>query len=412
MKNKYLISFFLLTLLISFSTLYGCKGESGENAASNCATTCHAENTEIGNQLLAASAGYENSGHYNGPRTLVPSDVTTYHLYIFHGSNANYANGGGCQQCHTHQGFMEYLEEGSADDLSVVPAASQVSCYTCHSPHEEGNFELTTISPVTLVDGTTVYDGGDGNLCANCHQSTSTVTSYLTVSSWPAEKASYQGMHHGPQADFIMGVNHWVYGSNTSYGESDHSGDTIADTCSTCHHYMADDRLSGSLQLGGHGFYLKADVHGSNKDLTVTCTATGCHDSDFTGYNPTFLTGDGHTALDYDGDTTAENILQEIKGMRDTLISYFGNGAANFGGDGNGPIVDITDGTDMTSGEWGLNWEFATATMTEAQAQSFWNFRYFMEDKSMGIHNPTFAAQILWDALENLGLTNGATRPQ
>jgi hypothetical protein len=47
------------------------------------------------------------------------------------------------------------------------------------------------------------------------------------------------------------------------------------------------------------------------------------------------------------------------------------------------------------------------AEMTRAQAQSFWNLRYFIEDKSNGIHNPHFAAEMLYEAANNLALTVG-----
>ncbi len=50
------------------------------------------------------------------------------------------------------------------------------------------------------------------------------------------------------------------------------------------------------------------------------------------------------------------------------------------------------------------DWVFnsATSTLTGYQSESFWNFTLFMYDRSRGVHNPKFAAEILYDAIANL----------
>jgi hypothetical protein len=409
-------------LFVGLAILIGCdsSGVTGDGDGfdlssinnSDACLDCHSGDTATGNNVLGASAGYENSGHYQGPRTLAPAGGD--HMYVFHGSNAMYANGGGCEPCHTHQGFVEWVATGSS---STVESASQPGCFTCHAPHETGNFTLRKSTSVALVDGTSTFDYGSGNLCVNCHLSRTDVATFLSAT-FPKSIKSYEGPHHGPQSDFIMGTNHWVYGGNSYNGVSVHATAT-ANSCVTCHLYLPASRLSGTLELGGHGMYLASEVHGSSKDLVSSCLESGCHDTG-SQFNPDypggpysdFFNNNKTATANWDGDATTENKLDEIKGLRDTLIGYFGTGG-NFTG-GQAPLT-------ASSGEWGRDWDFQSQstgnTMTLFQAQSFWNFKIFMEDRSMGIHNPTFAAQILYDAIDNLntnagaGLTLGGTRP-
>lgn len=397
-----------LVVTAALLLLMGCPVGDPAVAETDSCTDCHSGDTAVGNAILAAQSQYENSGHFNGPRTFDPNETTTGHIYLFHGSNAMYTNGSSCSQCHTHQGFVEFVDTGTVPNLS---AASQPGCFTCHKPHETEDFSLRKQTAEVLADGTSTFSYGKGNLCATCHKARTTPTAFLT--GFPKTVSSSSGPHHGPQADMLMGVNNWVYGANTYNGESDHAAAAgLPDSCVSCHMYEPASRLSGTLQLGGHGMYLTGDVHGSEKDIVAVCSS--CHTM-----GATFETS--HTApADWDGDGSAEDKLLEIQGLADKLVVYFGT-AANFTG-GAGPIVNLTDGGNVTSpdpGEWNGDWEFVTSvgTLTEVQAQSLWNLKFYVEDHSGGIHNPTFAAQILYDAIDNLndnaaaGITLGGTRP-
>lgn len=421
-KNNILICF--AALLIGLVGIYGCKGDAGKNAAANCTTTCHSEDSATGLQVLAAEAGYENSGHFNGPRLLEVWDMTDpddlISEYAFEGSNANYANGlsygSPCQYCHTHQGFVEYVSEGSTADLETPPAGSQIQCFTCHAPHDNGNFSLRTETAVTLIDDTTSYDGGAGNLCINCHRARTAVDDALTDAAWTAdptawvEISSHWGAHHGPQAEMIAGINAWVPTGETSAGASSHYTTNAADTCVTCHHYLGTSRLSLSLEFGGHGFYLTGDVHGNRKDLNKVCSDS-CHSS-FSG--DLFEEISNGTAQNWDNAAGTTTLLEEIEGMTQLLVAYFGTGT-NFSPDGiaggaagDGALVDTTTGLDVASGAWQADWKFNDTYMSQYQAQAFWNFKVVIEDHSKGVHNPSLTAQMLYDAIVNLNTNEGA----
>ncbi len=417
------LKFFLYVLMIiTVSALFaiGCGDDSSSSSDTAGCMGCHSETSTIGMALLFAQAGYDNSGHWLGPRTLDPNYLTTGHTYIHHGSNASYC----AESCHNHEAFVTSLSgETSTGSYSAPPG-----CFTCHSPHTSGDFTLRTTDAVTLKDGTG-FNIGKGNLCVACHRANSVATDNFVFSTATASLASYRGPHHGPQADVLVGANAFPWSNATAIASieldigvgnyqdptggaaylasGDHEG-AITDSCVQCHMY-SEAGSNDSLALGGHGFYLKGEVHGNSYDLVASCQATGCHPSGWPAFGATFAGETNHTApSNWDGTGSTEGMINEISGMMATLVKYFGDGTNNFSGDGTGPIVGLT-GSDQTTGEWGLDWEIQTATFTQAQAASFWNFRLALEDRSGGIHNATYVAQLLWDAIENLQLNAGAS---
>jgi hypothetical protein len=210
----------------------------------------------------------------------------------------------------------------------------------------------------------------------------------------------------------IAGVNATVF-SNVASGydgtawASDHSS---GNSCVNCHHFRPSGRLGGTLEIGGHAFYLKGDVHGSYTEFTDVCAQ--CHADATFNWGSTFsnATSTHLAGGDWDDDGSVESKLDEIQGLKNLLIGYFGTGG-NFAGSGVGEglvVSATTTGVDITGGEFNRDWTFAEATSTVNQAMAFWNFKYFIEDKSEGIHNPTFAGQMLWDAIMALKASSSA----
>ena len=101
-----------------------------------------------------------------------------------------------------------------------------------------------------------VFDGGDGNLCVECHRSRDDFTVEIAdvdfvdrdgdgVTLGPSASISSRfGLHHGPQGDYLKGTNNYDSGTVAATGDSPHM---IGNTCVTCHHYQPTSRLSGNL---------------------------------------------------------------------------------------------------------------------------------------------------------------------
>jgi hypothetical protein len=140
-----------------------------------------------------------------------------------------------------------------ADVEAGDPNPSRQDCRTCHQVHTTytaDDWALETTDPVQLafVEGAT-FDGGKGNLCANCHQ---------PRREFPAAEngvitgiSTHWGPHHGPQSAMLLGVA----GAGEVEGTPSSHYSMVEDTCVGCH-------------LGPN------DSHSFAPDITV---CQGCH---------------------------------------------------------------------------------------------------------------------------------------
>ena len=452
----------LLLAALGGIALVGCQQATTASVSNQQAwlnntdcTQCHVSRTYANfnvNDVLGAKAGYENGGHLNGPRVFVAASGAGG-AREFDGSDANYASGQGCNKCHTDQGFVDWATNGApaltaAGTANTDPNASNTNtgvslappgCFTCHDPHNKGNMNPRTLATVNLPIGfpTTTTNtstssvqftnaaGGNGVLCANCHQAR---TAWAAPTTTYVKIASYWGPHHGPQTDFFLGVGSATTATVTTKTASYHAG--VADTCVGCHMVQPTGNASSSLQVSGHGMYLTADVHGVPKDFIAVCQT--CH----TVPTATAVTGvkqSASTASSFVNLVSGSTMLFDIQIAEKTLVTYFGLGANCFtstgtaAAAGSGAIVaanyDKTVAAPVTAdfvpgNSWvqHLDWEFNPNSpyVSATQAKALWNFKLFCEDKSLGVHNPEFAAQLLYDAISTLGLTqptNWTARP-
>ena len=131
----------------------GLPGTAGIDANETC-TLCHSNSAVIETKL----AQWGESLHATG-------------------ENAAYANRSGCVQCHTSQGFLEAVAEGSTANVSVPTNPMQINCYTCHKIHDtftDNDWALTKPAAEPLIlkyAGVTItYNKGNSNQCVACHQ--------------------------------------------------------------------------------------------------------------------------------------------------------------------------------------------------------------------------------------------------
>ena len=73
--------------------------------------------------------------------------------------NASYANADDCQGCHTNEGFIQRAKTGTVDIKKFVANPSEIGCFTCHAPHDNGNFALRATNKVTLANDASVRQG-------------------------------------------------------------------------------------------------------------------------------------------------------------------------------------------------------------------------------------------------------------
>ncbi len=152
-----------------------------------------------------------------------------------HGTGESYLRGtsAGCAACHSGNGFAKAVAAGQnpSQVTSGDPDPTRQDCRACHQIHEtytEDDFALRTTAPVAFyaIPGST-YNGGQGNLCTNCHQPRrdAPVASGGVVTGI----SEHWGPHHGPQSSMILGVG----GAGVTGTPHQHYG--VENTCVHCH---------------------------------------------------------------------------------------------------------------------------------------------------------------------------------
>jgi len=327
--NIHIRSFALLVVTgFLFASCEGPMGPKGEDANQSC-TLCHNKDAVIEN----IRAQWEESTHATG-------------------GNAAYANRSGCVQCHTSQGFLEYVSEGSAADISVPLSPMQINCYTCHNIHDtytDEDWALTKpgaqVLDVKYAGADVTWDKGNSNQCAFCHQS-------RLVSPAPvAGGADFQitntriGPHHGPNTNLILGKTPFEL-TGTAYPTTNpHSS---ASGCLTCH--MS---TPYGYQAGGHNMGIWYDSHGTMTMLKTGCTS--CHTD--------------ATALNTKITTLTNDVTGKLSQLEAKLIAA--------------GIYNASTGLAKTG------------TFKANAVLAYLNYNTIKEDRSNGIHNPGYIKTLL-----------------
>jgi len=277
-----------------------------------------------------------------------------------------------------------------------------------------------------MPSGNTYSSGGAGNLCATCHQDRTTVAQLATKftpatgNTYVSPFSAYGATHHGPQSDFLLGVDnsgfsttnangYKINGAAPAFAQSPHY---VKDSCVTCHVLENSNTTAG--QQSSHGMYLlTASAVNTSVDHVSTCAY--CHDTASAtnigianGTFPYVPTGTSfQTAIGLGGGQELTDIYQAYA----TLLGYFAV-TGNFTGsataitaataapvNATNPIVNasLTDISNRFNVDWAYNG--TGYYLTQNQAQAYWNLMLFAEDKSVGVHNPVYASQLLYDAI-------------
>jgi hypothetical protein len=327
--RKFLLVAGMMGLLAAVFVLVGCSGDETENAVTegpeeDCAV-CHNDSDQI---VFAKSVQWETSGHGEG---------TSY----VRGTSAS------CAGCHAGGGFTAMIAGGTnpegVQEGQTNPTPQ--NCRTCHEIHTtytDNDWALTTTEPVTLFASGQTYDGGKGNLCANCHQPRREMEAENGMVNW---SSTHYGPHHGPQSAMLLGI-----GGAGATGKPSAHYNMVEDTCVTCH--------------------LVNEVHTMAPNVE-SCLA--CHAD----------------AEDFDINGLQSEIDELIEELRVLL--------------GEKHMLETSAHEPYHTGMPVEDLHPVVGDYTEAEAAALWNYTYiFTEDSSHGVHNPSYTKALLEYSIEAL----------
>lgn len=168
--------------------------------------------------------------------TLIDGKATAWSTSL-HGTGTAFLRGTSkdCAGCHSGGAFSIRIAAGlnpaqvEAGDLDPT----RQDCRTCHQIHTTytpDDWALETTDPVALyaIEGST-FDGGMGNLCANCHQPRRDAP--VAENGVITGITEHWGPHHGPQSSMLLGVG----GAGGVTGSPSPHYSSVKDTCVGCH---------------------------------------------------------------------------------------------------------------------------------------------------------------------------------
>jgi hypothetical protein len=178
---------------------------------------------------------------------LISGKVSSWEASV-HGSGPAYAYAGGreqCSACHSGDGFSDRIASHTmtADYNVSDPNPTRIDCRACHQIHTtytKDDFALTTVEPVKLEALDATFDGGLGNLCANCHQQRTPFPE--ATDGMVSVTSTHWGGHHGPEAALLLGV-----GAAGVEGKPAAHYTLVENTCITCH-------MGGVSEDASHSF--------------------------------------------------------------------------------------------------------------------------------------------------------------
>ena len=181
-------------------------------------------------QEISCSVCHDDSTLITGKQTGLSEAV--------HGTGEAFGRGrsASCAGCHSGGAFSAMVAQGLSPNQVEAgdPNPTRQDCRTCHQIHTtntEADWALETTAPVPLFAfENKTYDGGKGNLCANCHQPRRVIAA-ADPNDNIAVTSSHWGPHHGPQSAMLLGIG----GAGDVAGVPSFHSSMIADTCVTCH---------------------------------------------------------------------------------------------------------------------------------------------------------------------------------
>jgi len=387
----------------------GTNGTNGKDANSTC-LTCHS--TAV---MTAKQSQYELSKHFFGNTV---SRNTKY-----------------CARCHTSDGFKEITSQDKFVVSNDIPNAVRITCETCHSHStfefgtDNGPLILTTTDPVYLnyYNNTKAQDFGKvNNLCCTCHQirgatsvnytdAAGKVQTFNQLPYFPLDVTKQNttvkytvgtsfSVHDGNQSNLFTGINGYEYSGKTYTRTWKHS----ANKCTECHMNTYD----AATKEGGHTLIVNEAAcktcHGGVDKLTpIQTEIDGLRvqlGEELVKKKVFKKTTNSSGVVSYSAVQSHDFYGTLFPTTQSTTLFAMGLVAANTVNPGPTPsandlLVYANTVTMAVDPDWALRigreWKYG-------ELGAAYNYGYINSELSKGLHNPTYARQILQNSIDFL----------
>ena len=408
MKNLVRLLLLFTVVVFILTSCEGPMGPSGKDANESC-ILCH--NTPNQDAKLAE---YHLSKHYYGTSS---SRNTKY-----------------CARCHTKEGFIEITGAETYVASNDIPNATRIDCETCHKHHafdfadDTVSFILRTNSPIALnyYNNSKTEDFGKiDNLCVTCHQirGVTTPTVYKNSADSIAKKADATwkqlpyfpldnakegttvklqigqsfAVHDGNQSNLFSGINGYEYAGKTYTRTWKHSGNA----CTDCHM----NEYNPDTQTGGHSLIVNKDActtcHQGVDKLTPVQTSIDAKRIELAELLVTRKVFKKSTnssgVVSYTAEPTHDFYGVLFPSTQSPAIFATALVSANTVGSTSGILVYANTVTLAADNDYanriGREWKYG-------ELGAAYNYGYITSELSLGVHNPTYAMQVLQNSID------------
>ncbi|HET7011357.1 MAG TPA: hypothetical protein VFI11_11315 [Anaerolineales bacterium] len=287
--------------------------------------------------------------------TLILSKEGQFRETSVHGTGESFIRGeeGNCAGCHGTEGAKARINAGLPPHDASIEGITNVSpfdCRTCHDIHETYTSEDWALTgggqPVKLEYSAGTFDGGSGNLCANCHQIRNPAPTVADGN--VAITSSRYGTHYGVESQMLLGEG----GLGATEGRPSTHYSAVENTCVACH-------------LGEEA---------NHTYLPVVERCQGCHAD----------------AEDFDVNGVQTEIAAMLEELHATFVEMH---LLN-------PETDLWGIYDAATAKFSNPSADKPLVVPEDVANAMWNYKFVTYDASMGVHNSAYARALLEAALE------------
>ena len=272
-----------------------------------------------------------------------------------------------CRRCHTAHSFLR--DQAGLPPETETAGAPGVTCAACHDPHDATNPSNARLFGAAPLASGGAVNAGRAATCFACHQSDVEDAAAHAAANGPFPCAVQSDMLSARGGVEFGGAHGTSFHGTTVFRLRTFTGDPAdpdyPDACVTCH------SVEGSTAgLGGHTFRMR---QGAATLATAACAT--CH--------PGLDTYDRRMGRDFDGDGLALGVQTEVSGLLEIVYAALsaadtGRGLSRPGG----ALTPVAVSPD-------------SARTTPLLRQAAYNYNFVVTDGSLGIHNTTYAVQLL-----------------
>ncbi len=330
---------------------------------------------------------------------------------------------GSCSRCHTVNGFLAWLPvltgEAPGDPLASVTVTWTVdevhpqTCVTCHDPHDIGtvsgdnNNATMRISGDTppLLAGFQAVDVGRGAMCITCHNSRNGPRNDAVFDQYYGTSEAARAPHGSAQGDMLMGENAYLVPVGMRGGHS-----FLTDSCTQCHMVQTQPPAALSHNFSGtnHTFYASTEICANcHTDRDAPTVQGGVQETldllRATIEEALFAYIDEQTTAGHIVDLNGAALITDAAQVTDIMFTESSGRHAMkvtlTNGSTVGPVrmtdVRIRDGS---MAFLGFFYDFADPNLIKAG----WNWLLVDNDGTLGVHNPSFAYELMGAAIDAL----------